>query len=54
MFASAALNLVLALELDPVRWSLVLSVWGIASKAALFLVQFVVMRGVGRRRRAAA
>ena len=54
MFASAALNLVLALKLDPVTWSLVISAWGIASKAALFLVQFVVMRGVGRRRRAAA
>ncbi len=50
MFASAALNVVLALGLDPVRWSLALSVWGIASKAALFLVQFAAMRQVGRRR----
>lgn len=50
MFLSAALNIALALNLDPVRWSLVMSIWGIASKATLFLVQFAVMRATGRHR----
>jgi intracellular septation protein A len=50
MYASAALNIVLALGLDPVTWSVSISAWGIASKVALFLIQFVVMRGIGRRR----
>ena len=53
MFASAALNLVLALRLDPVTWSIAISAWGIASKVALFLVQYLVMSGIGRRRRQA-
>lgn len=50
MFLSAALNVVLALTLDPVAWSLAISVWGIASKAALFLIQYAAMTTVGRRR----
>jgi intracellular septation protein A len=54
MFVSAALNAVLALELTPLAWSMAMAVWGVASKAALFLIQFVVMRSIGRRRRLAA
>jgi intracellular septation protein len=54
MYVSAALNVVLALSLDPVAWSLAMSVWGLASKAALFLIQFATMRTVGRRRMRAA
>ncbi len=55
MFGSAALNIVLALTLDPVSWSATMSIWGIASKAALFLVQYATMRAIGvRRGRAAA
>lgn len=55
MFASAALNIVLALTLDPVTWSATMSIWGIASKVALFLIQYVIMRTIGvRRGRAAA
>jgi hypothetical protein len=54
MFASAALNIALAWMLDPLSWSLALSVWGIASKLALFLVQYVTMRTIARRRLAAA
>jgi intracellular septation protein A len=50
MFGSAALNIVLALLLDPVSWSAVMSVWGLLSKVALFLVQYVTMRTVGVRR----
>ena len=55
MFGSAALNVALALTLDPVTWSATMSIWGIASKLALFLIQYVTMRTIGvRRGRAAA
>lgn len=55
MFASAALNIALALTLDPVAWSATMSIWGLASKIALFLIQYVTMRSIGvRRGRAAA
>lgn len=56
MFGSAVLNIVLALTLDPITWSATMSIWGIASKVALFLVQYVTMRAIGMRRgrRAAA
>src|SRR5262245_29948948 len=56
MFGSAALNIVLALTLDPITWSATMSIWGIASKVALFLIQYVTMRAIGTRRgrRAAA
>jgi intracellular septation protein A len=50
MFGSAALNILLALTLDPVSWSAAMSVWGLASKIALFAVQFVTMRFIARRR----
>jgi intracellular septation protein A len=53
MYASAALNVALALTLDPVTWSMAISAWGIASKVALFLVQYLVMTAIGRRRRVA-
>jgi intracellular septation protein A len=54
MFLSAALNIALALSLDPVTWSAVMSTWGIASKIALFLTQYMAMRFIGRRRAMAA
>ena len=54
MFASAALNIALALALDAKSWAAVMSVWGIASKIGLFLVQYAVMTAVGKRRAAAA
>ncbi len=50
MFASAALNIVLALSLDPISWSATMSSWGIASKVALFAIQYTTMRTIGRRR----
>jgi len=53
MFVSAALNIALALILAPLSWSIAMSVWGIASKIALFLVQYVTMRTIGVRRRQA-
>ena len=54
MFASAALNIALALSLDPKAWAAVMSAWGLASKIGLFLIQYAWMNAVGRRRRAAA
>jgi len=54
MFGSAALNIALALSLDAKTWAAVMSAWGIASKIALFLVQYAVMTAVGKRRAAAA
>ena len=53
MFLSAAINLVLAFTLEPIAWSIAMSAWGLASKAALFVIQFAVMRLIGRRRFAA-
>jgi intracellular septation protein A len=50
MFGSAVLNIALALTLDPVTWSATMSVWGIASKLALFLIQYSTMTMIGRRR----
>jgi len=54
MFGSAVLNIVLALTLDPIAWSATMSIWGIASKVALFLAQYGLMRFVGMRRAKAA
>jgi intracellular septation protein A len=51
MFFSAALNLVLALSLSVMAWGSAMSVWGIASKSALFFIQYGVMKAAGRRRR---
>jgi intracellular septation protein A len=47
MFGSAALNIALALTLDPVTWASTMSIWGIASKVVLFLIQYLTMRTIG-------
>jgi intracellular septation protein A len=55
MFFSAALNVIVALNVDVATWSVVMSIYGIVSKAAMFLIGYVVMRTIGaarRRRRA--
>ncbi|HTR86234.1 MAG TPA: septation protein IspZ [Reyranella sp.] len=54
MFFSAALNLALAFTLDATDWAAAMSIWGIASKLTLFLVQYAVMMRIGRRRAAGA
>ncbi len=54
MFATAALNIPLALNLDAKTWALVWAIWGFGSKVGLFLIQYRVMNRVGRRRAAAA
>jgi intracellular septation protein len=53
MFFSAALNVVVALNFSVVAWSAFMSVYAIVSKAALFLIQYGIMRTVGARRRRA-
>ena len=50
MFLSAALNIALALSLDPATWAIAKSIWAIGSKVVLFLIQFAVMKGIGVRR----
>lgn len=53
MFATAALNLAVAFGTDPKTWALVMSTVPLASKIALFLIQFATMRIlVGRKVRA--
>ncbi len=53
MFFSAALNLIVALNFSVVTWSATMSIWGIVSKAVLFLIGYAIMRtvAVARRRR---
>jgi intracellular septation protein A len=50
MFFSAILNLILALEFNPVVWGSAMSIYGIASKALLFFIQYATMRAIGMRR----
>jgi intracellular septation protein len=52
MFATSALNIVVALNFSVVVWSTVMAAFAIGSKLALFLVSYAVMRAVGVRRRA--
>jgi intracellular septation protein A len=51
MFASAALNMVVALNFDPLKWAAFMSIWATASKLGLFLIQYAIMRWIGGRRR---
>ena len=53
MFFSASLNLLVALNFSVVTWSAFMSIYGIVSKLALFLIGFVTMRTIGKRRRRA-
>jgi intracellular septation protein len=52
MFFSASLNLLIALNYSVVTWAAFMSIYGILSKVALFLIGFVTMRTIGMRRRA--
>lgn len=53
MFFSAFLNLIVAFNFSVVTWSATMSIYGIASKAALFLLGYAAMRIIGGRRRRA-
>jgi len=50
MFASAALNIVVALNFSVTTWSAFMSAYAIASKLGLFLIQYTVMRTITARR----
>jgi len=56
MFFSAALNVIVALNFDVGTWSMTMSVYGIVSKALMFLIGYAAMRTIGaaRRRRLAS
>ena len=55
MFASAALNLIVAVNFSVATWATVMSVYGPVSELGLFAIQYATMRAVAiRRRRAGA
>jgi len=56
MFFSAALNVIVALNFDVGIWSMTMSIYGIVSKALMFLIGYAAMRTIGaaRRRRLAS
>ena len=49
-FFSAALNIIVALNFSVVTWSATMSIYGIVSKAAMFLIGYAVMRSIGAAR----
>ena len=53
MFVSAGVNIYVALNYSVVTWAAFMSVYGIASKLGLFLIQYSTMRFIGVRRRRA-
>jgi intracellular septation protein len=50
MFVSAAVNAFVALTCDVATWALVMPIFGIVSKAVVFLAGFAAMRIIGRHR----
>jgi intracellular septation protein A len=50
MFFSAVLNVIVALNFSVVTWSVAMSIYGIASKLALFLIAYATMRIIAGRR----
>jgi intracellular septation protein len=50
MFVSAAVNAFIALTCSVVTWAVVMPIFGMVSKVAVFLVGFAAMRVIGRRR----
>jgi intracellular septation protein A len=53
MFATAALNIVVAMNYSVAAWATLMAVYATGSKLALFLIGFVTMRTIGARRRRA-
>jgi intracellular septation protein len=51
MFFSAILNVIVALNFSVTAWSATMAIYGIVSKAALFLISYAAMRIIGARRR---
>ena len=52
MFATAVVNIVVALNFSVVVWSTVMAAFAIGSKLVLFLINYAVIRAVAVRRRA--
>jgi intracellular septation protein A len=50
MFASTIVNAVVAMTCSVLTWALVMPIFGIVTKLALFLIGFAAMRFIGRRR----
>jgi len=50
MFFTAVLNVVVAMKVNALEWAKIMSIWGAGSLVGLFLIQFAVMRFIGRRR----
>jgi intracellular septation protein len=50
MFASAAINVLVAQNFSLETWASFMSIYGIVSKLLLFLAGFAAMRFIGRRR----
>jgi intracellular septation protein A len=50
MFVSAALNIVVALNVGVVAWASFMSIYGLVSKLGLFLIQYATMRYIANRR----
>jgi intracellular septation protein len=50
MFFSAVLNVIVALNFSVVTWSVAMAIYGIVSKAALFLIAYATIRIVAGRR----
>jgi intracellular septation protein len=50
MFFSAVLNVIIALNFSVVTWSVAMSIYGIVSKLALFLIAYATMRIIAGRR----
>jgi intracellular septation protein len=50
MFVSAAVNAFVALTCSVATWAMVMPIFGLVSKVAVFLVGFAAMRFIGRRR----
>jgi intracellular septation protein len=49
MFLSAGLNVIVALNFSVATWASFMSIYAIASKAGLFLIQYATMRSIGVR-----
>jgi hypothetical protein len=50
MFISAVVNAFVALTCSVATWALVMPIFGVVSKLAVFLAGFAAMRFIGRRR----
>ena len=50
MFLSAVVNLVVAMNISVGSWAAFMSIYGIATKLGLFLIQYGMMRAIGVRR----